>query len=387
MSNNGSRRPSKDNTGDPSRTEVHRIERPLSLVAQVEKLLRKAIAEGRYPDGKLPTAIDLAEQFGVSRETVRRAAETLQKEGLLIKIRRKGTFIHSSAPSSSDVKPAAGTVVAYLQARYKAPEGRDERATQTVSGLILQGAVEAAGEFETQLVVRNAPHTELGKTFQQVYQQWSVQGAIFAHYGEEKLLRKVTGLDLPIALVDHDLNIPQISSVRDDSFEGARTAISYLVELGHRRIACAHWRHAELNPWRIKGYRRGLRDGGLGCRRLWEIPAELTDSGAVHVVDKLLDISPRPTAVFCFNNTLAGLVLDELKKRGIDVPGKVSVIGAGGEDIPGLTCLQADWYAIGREALTMVLRGIRDGEEAHPQHKVFAQSLREGMTTAPPAAA
>lgn len=55
-----------------------RLDRPLSLSAQVERLLRQAIAEGRFADGKLPTEVELAEQLGVSRETVRLAAEVLR---------------------------------------------------------------------------------------------------------------------------------------------------------------------------------------------------------------------------------------------------------------------------------------------------------------------
>src|SRR6476619_2919840 len=76
---------------DPGPGLSRRDRRP-SLAAQVEALLRQAITAGRFPDGRLPTEVELAEQLGVSRETVRLAAEVLQREGLLVKIRRRGTF-------------------------------------------------------------------------------------------------------------------------------------------------------------------------------------------------------------------------------------------------------------------------------------------------------
>src|SRR5437762_5582945 len=82
-----------------SRGAVGRIERPLRLVDQVEQILREAIAAGRFPGDRLPTEVDLAEQLGVSRETVRRATESLQREGLLVKFRRKGTFTRPPALS------------------------------------------------------------------------------------------------------------------------------------------------------------------------------------------------------------------------------------------------------------------------------------------------
>ena len=102
---------------DRSTAEVPRIERPLSLVAQVEKTLRSAISESAFPGGRLPTAVELAEQFGVSRETVRLALETLQRDGLLTKWRRRGTFINPPrVPSKLTV--SAPATFGYLQADY-----------------------------------------------------------------------------------------------------------------------------------------------------------------------------------------------------------------------------------------------------------------------------
>ena len=47
-----------------------------------------------------------------------------------------------------------------------------------------------------------------------------------------------------------------------------------------RAIAFADWRQSDLNPWRLAGYRRALRDARLPRRRRWEIPAELNEAGA-----------------------------------------------------------------------------------------------------------
>src|SRR5438067_9018641 len=94
---------------------LERLTRPLTLAAQVEQLLRQAIADGRFPGGRLPTEVELAEQLGVSRETVRRAAEVLQGEGLLHKVRRQGTFLRSPQDPLR-LKAAPSTLLGYLQA-------------------------------------------------------------------------------------------------------------------------------------------------------------------------------------------------------------------------------------------------------------------------------
>ena len=82
----------------PRQPEFQRLERPPSLTGRVEQMLRQAIAEGQFAGGRLPTEVELAKQLGVSRETVRLAAEVLQREGLLVKVRRKGTFIRFAQP-------------------------------------------------------------------------------------------------------------------------------------------------------------------------------------------------------------------------------------------------------------------------------------------------
>lgn len=359
-------------------TDFNRLDRPLSLTAQVEQLLRRAIASGRFAGGKLPTEVDLAEQLGVSRETVRLAAENLQREGLLVKIRRKGTF--TQVDRLPDELPAtAPTLIGFLSASYPASQGQEEDDTRGISGLMLQGAVEAASAAGNRLVVQRAAHTQLGKAFQQLHQEIPLRGVIFASYGEEKLLKRIASLGLPTVLLDHDLPMPHVHSVRDDSFQGAHDAVQFLAKLGHSRIAYINWRRAELNPWRLQGYRQGLRDAGLRRQMKWELSAELTRAGAKQAVEMVLALSPRPTALYCFNNSLANFVVEELTARGIHVPEQMSVVGGGGESVAGLTCHQVDWHSIGMLAVNVLVKAIAK-PDLPPEHHLVPHTIREGMT-------
>lgn len=363
-------------------TDFPRLDRPLTLTARVERALRQAIADGRFPGGRLPTEVELAEQLGVSRETVRLAAESLQREGLLVKIRRKGTF--TQLPRLADELPAPSShVIAYLQAGYRATHGQEEDVTRVVSGLMLQGAVEEAGSSGFRILAQYATHTQVGKAFQSIHQESRIRGVIFASFGEEKLLKRVAGLGLPIVLLDHDLHLPGVHSVRDDSFQGAHIAVLHLAKLGHRRIAYFNWRQTELNPWRLQGYRQGLREAGLKRQAKWELSVELTRAGAKQAVQELLEFSPRPSAVYCFNNTLARLVIEELSAKKIDVPTAMSVLGGGGEVSPGLTCHQADWHDLGRRSVAVLLKAMNSKEPIDSEHHLCPHTIREGETTGP----
>jgi LacI family transcriptional regulator len=206
---------------------------------------------------------------------------------------------------------------------------------------------------------------------------------IFASCGDEKLIRSTMGRNVPLVLVAHDFHTARVSTVRDDSYEGTRLAVGHLAGLGHHRIAYVNWRNGDLNPWRVTGYRQGLRDARLPCRRQWEFFADIIPAGAADVVERFLAVDPRPTALFWFNNTFARLAIDELNRRMLRVPEDVSVMGAGAEDVPGLTCTVVDWRGTGRAAVE-ILRWqlIENGHKS--EHRLFDHTLHAGSTTSSP---
>lgn len=66
----------------------------IPLYFRVESLLRNKILSGQLEPGqKLPTEEELINKFGVSRTTIRNAVSHLESEGLIVKLRSKGTFV------------------------------------------------------------------------------------------------------------------------------------------------------------------------------------------------------------------------------------------------------------------------------------------------------
>ncbi|MDH6144245.1 GntR family transcriptional regulator [Kitasatospora sp. GP30] len=63
---------------------------------QVAQHIANEIHAGRLPAGaRLPAERDLAEQYGVAVNTIRRAIRDLRDQGLVITVPIKGTFIHA----------------------------------------------------------------------------------------------------------------------------------------------------------------------------------------------------------------------------------------------------------------------------------------------------
>jgi GntR family transcriptional regulator len=80
----------------------------VSAYRQVASDLRQAIAAGRYPAGqRLPTEAEIVTATGLSRQTVRRAFQELVTEGIIYRVRGRGTF---SVPGDGKYLRSFGSV-------------------------------------------------------------------------------------------------------------------------------------------------------------------------------------------------------------------------------------------------------------------------------------
>jgi len=78
---------------------------PLPKYHQVYLVLREQLAEGHFGAGRLPAELELVQQFGVARATVRKALERLQSEGLIDRRPGRGTVPRGAAASA---RPSIG---------------------------------------------------------------------------------------------------------------------------------------------------------------------------------------------------------------------------------------------------------------------------------------
>ena len=77
------------------------------LYIQLERILRDAILDGSLGQSEpLPTERELAERYNISRITVRKALNNLQREGLLVRRRGAGTFVAPREDRSFSGLPA-----------------------------------------------------------------------------------------------------------------------------------------------------------------------------------------------------------------------------------------------------------------------------------------
>src|SRR5258706_7692589 len=151
---------------------------------------------GDFGGGRLPPASELAQQLGVSRETVRLAQEKLQREGLLVKYRRRGTLLQPPAMALGR-RAVRSTLIGYLQAGYPSREHDDDAVTRGTGGRMLQGAMREAGRAGCRLVVHHAAHTDMERAIESLAREAHLCVVFFASFGAEKLVCVTICIGLP----------------------------------------------------------------------------------------------------------------------------------------------------------------------------------------------
>lgn len=192
---------------------------------------------------------------------------------------------------------------------------------------------------------------------------------------------------LPVATLNRQMT--GVPAVIIDTPGGVRQALDHLASLGHRRIAYVA---GPATSWSDATRRRTARQHGreLGVEIVVIGPYSPQRSAGMAAAEAVLHSGV--TAVIAFNDLIAIGIIQRLQDRGVEVPGRISVVGcddAYGADLvhPTLTTLRAPIGRAGRLATTLLLERIAHGPgvarvETLPTELVIRQS-----TAAAPASA
>jgi len=101
---------------------------PIPIYFQLKTLLLEEILEGRYgADGRLPTEHELCERFAISRTPVSRALSELADEAVILRHRRRGTFVNPHwvrrRPDQPEVRVVVSEALWGHVIRDAAPDG------------------------------------------------------------------------------------------------------------------------------------------------------------------------------------------------------------------------------------------------------------------------
>lgn len=137
----------------------------------------------------------------------------------------------------------------------------------------------------------------------------------------------------PFILIDRDFPHLGAHFVGTDDYAAGAMATRHLLSTGKRRIA--HIAGPQLSPGadRLRGFRDALKEYGIVVRHSYIVANSRVEESGEQVgyqgMRKLLQVKPRPDAVFCYNDLTAIGGIHAVLEAGLSIPGDVAFIGCG----------------------------------------------------------
>ncbi len=187
---------------------------------------------------------------------------------------------------------------------------------------------------------------------------------------------------LPVVMLNCRVDGDAFDSITIDNYGGAHAMVRHLIGLGHRRIALIRGapRNQDASE-RLRGYREAMMQLGGEWSPELELPGDFTEESGHNAVQQLLATTPRPTAVFASNDSMAIGALSALGEAGLRVPGDIAL--AGFDDIPiarfmmpPLTSVHVPIAELGVLGMKRLLDALNNTEDTHErQHDTLATRL------------
>jgi LacI family transcriptional regulator len=160
-----------------------------------------------------------------------------------------------------------------------------------------------------------------------------------------------------------------VVSVGIDDQAAAHAMTQHLLHLGHQRVGfiTGHPDHAS-STMRLAGYHGAMRAANLSVAPGWVAEGLYTYQSGLAAAEALLGSARRPTAIFASNDDMAAATLAVAHRRGLAVPGDLSIAGFDDSVLattvwPTLTTVRAPARTITRTAFDLVLQALSGGQQ------------------------
>lgn len=323
--------------------------------AKKEPIWRKIYNEllleiGNYRFGEIfYTAEDICKKYNVSSITAIRVLSELEKDGLVQKIKRKGTIV-KNVKQKIDIKmilPEGAVLYKILS---------NPRSMEIYSGITLK--IEKLGINFTTISERY-----LEQVLSEIPDRTGfLMLTELSPFMKEFLKRNK---NFPLILLNPPVPEKDCISIRVDRKKSIYLLVNYLISIGHTRIGFINGPITSL--WflpRFEGYLQALKDNGI------EYDASLVKESEGNSVledelrlEELLSLKSPPTAIITASDHRAINLINFCHRKGIKVPEELSIAGDDNshEGIlvhPFLTTVERNMKKIGEKAVECLIELI-----------------------------
>ncbi len=329
----------------------------------------------------LPTLNDVARRAGVSISTVSRYLNGIKiRKGLDERVREAVEQLdyrpnYAARAVRGSRSSTIGIILPMLEHPY--------------FSAVLEGATQEARRHEQTLLVSSSQGKRaIENTIIHQFARSMIDGLIYTPVAtDDDFIETESFRNLPVVIVARGARVyPEFAHVFQDTRSGGYLSTSYLLSLGHRRIAffASFWEpfcdsssimdsldlpgaevYSSLD--RFRGYLDALREYGVEYNPDLVVVCGYGFQAGGQAGKELLSRCEPFDAIVTASDAVAGGVIHALEEQGVGIPSDVSVVGYGDLDIgtmlkPSLTTIRQDMFSLGEQAVKAINRLI-EGDE------------------------
>lgn len=345
-------------------------------------------------DTVLCTEMQLAEQYGVSRITAKRALTDLEQRGVLYRKRGVGSFVARNALNNLNNQPqpsAASKMVSFLLP-FDITKGGMFDTIKTVNSILNDNG------YLMSIYISDISATKEKANIRLLLSQ-NISGLIYYPIRDNinlNLINEFVFAKIPVVIIDKHTDCPYIHNVISDNTEGGRLLTEHLISLGHKNIGFLTTAPVEETSTvrnRFGGYLQQLLSAGLtpDPANIICTPYNVSEEDARSGTSAFCDAIRRMyingvTAFLTENDCVAQLAVLACRALNIRVPQDVSVCGFDDQEVAAeynITTVRQDFNAIGQQAGQLMLDSINDPSKGAQRITVPVSLIVRGSTGRP----
>jgi len=336
-----------------------------------------------------PTISDVATRAGVSPMTVSRVINGESNVRAETRKRVEAAIKALDYSPSSAARTLAGGEEIRIGLLHSNP-------SFTFLSEYLVGSLDQASRLNVQLIVEKCDDENEEESAIAHLMRTRLDGIILTPPLSESLavMEAVHQRNIPVVAVATGRAPDWALSVSINDHAAAYEMTRHLAALGHTRIGFIGGNPRQTaSEERFQGYKDALRDSGLADAPELVAPGLFTYRSGLDAAEQLLELDTPPSAIFASNDDMAAATVAIAHRRGLDVPGDLTVCGFDDTALattiwPELTTIRQPVFEMSRTAVDLLVKEIRarnaTGKALHHPHVMAEYKLIRRQSDAAP---
>lgn len=225
---------------------------------------------------------------------------------------------------------------------------------------------------------------EKERRYLEVLQQYRVDALLLAPvYADDESIAPFRQLSIPWMVITNSVQDADCIYI---SHEKAGVMVAeHLLNGGNKTFAFIGRRDDE----KLAGFEAGLRTGGVDVKQKLRVFSEKDEEKILQLLIAYLEENNEKTGIFAHNDMEALIVLNTLVREGVDIPGRVSLVGFDNTFVsqrvhPGITSVSQPIEEMGRMAVRRILENVKNEEQdARMSRELEAKLIVRGSSILP----